>query len=468
MSGTHPSAAHRAMAVALRVGSLLLAAGSSTDDVERSMRRVALAAGLGEVQSAVTLGILTMSAVRASDGQPITRLRLVSQRTNDYRRLTAAAELVDRLESGAVTAQDAVAELDRIDALPAPYSPLVITLATALSSAAAVLLFGGGPADALVTLAIGLAVDPVVQRLDRSPLPEFFRALVGPLLATLLAVALVAVGLPIDGGLIVTAAILRFLPGSALVAGMRDLIDRSIISGTARLAEAMLLGSAVAVGTAAGIRVGAALGGPALSVGVLTVSTEGLLLQGVVAAVACGTFGLALGVDRRQLPSVALLGGGAWLVNLLGMQLGWDLLMPVIVAAVLVGAAGQALALQARMPSVVWTVPAILPLLPGLTIVRGILELGTIAGVLTVVAAIGIGFALGAGVAFGSILVAVARQAGEAAQSVVLPVLGEIDPGRAVDAISRSTRRRRTRRGRSIRGDGGVTSDGGSPPADGE
>jgi len=460
MSSIDPSADYRAMAVALRVGSLLLAGGSSTDDVERSMRRVALAAGLAEVQSVVTLGILTMSAVRASDGQPITQLRLVSQRTSEYRRLTAAAELVDRLESGVVSADAAIAELDRIDALPAAYSPLVMTLAIALSSAAAVLLFGGGAADAVVTLAIGLAVDPVVQRLDRSPLPEFFRALIGPLLATLLAIVLVAVGLPIDGGLIVTAAILRFLPGSALVAGMRDLIDRSIISGTARLAEAMLLGSAVAVGTAAGIRIGAALGGPALTVGVLTASTEGLLLQGVAAAVACATFGLALGVDRRRLLSVGLLGGGAWLVNLLGMQLGWDLLLPVVVAAVMVGAAGQALALQVRMPSVVWTVPAILPLLPGLTIVRGILELGTIAGVLTVVAAIGIGFALGAGVAFGSILVAVARQAGEAAQAVMLPVLGEIDPVRAVGAISRTTRRRRPRRGRATGGEGSAPGEG--------
>ena len=445
MIPAEPRADYRALAVALRVGSLLLAAGSSTDDVERSMRRVALAEGLLEVQCVVMLGILTMSAVRATDGLPLTQMRLVSQRTNDFRRLTAAVELVDRLESGAVSPDDAMAELDRIDALDAPYSPIVSTVATALSSAAAVVLFGGSAVDAAVTLGIGLAVDPVVQRLDRSALPEFFRALTGPLLATLLAIALVAAGLPIDGGLIVTAAILRFLPGSALVAGMRDLIDRSIISGTARLAEAMLLGSAVAGGTALGIRIGEALGGPALTVGVLRVSTEDAILQAIAAAVACATFGLALGVDRRWLVTVGALGGGAWLVNLVGTQVGLDLLIPVVAAAVVVGLAGQALALRAHMPSVVWTVPAILPLLPGLTIVRGILELGTIGGVLTVIAAIGIGFALGAGVAFGSILVTVARQAGVVAQTVVLPVLGEVRPGRAVGAITRSTGRRRGR-----------------------
>jgi len=423
------------------------------------MRRVALAAGLTEVQCVVALGILTMSAVRARDGLPLTQMRLVSQRSNDYRRLAAAVELVDRMESGVVGTDDAVLELDWIEALGAPYRPLAITFATAVSSTAAVVLFGGSAVDAAVTLGIGLAVDPVVQRLERSALPEFFRALIGPLLATLLAIVLVAAGMPIDGGLIVTAAILRFLPGSALVAGMRDLIDRSILSGTARLAEAMLLGSAVAVGTALGIRIGAALGGPTLTVGVLRVNTEDAVLQVLAAAVACAAFGMSLGVDKRRLVSVGLLGGGAWLVSLTGTQLGWDVLIPVVAAAVVVGLVGQALALRARMPSVVWTVPAILSLLPGLTIVRGILELGTIGGVLTVIAAIGIGFALGAGVAFGSILVTVARQAGEVAQTVVLPVLGEVRPGRAAAVLTRTTRGRRGRGGRAPRGDGG------GPPA---
>jgi uncharacterized membrane protein YjjB (DUF3815 family) len=57
------------------------------------------------------------------------------------------------------------------------------------------------------------------------------------------------------------------------------------------------------------------------------------------------------------------------------------------------------------MPSVIWTVPAILPLLPGLAMVKGILDLTTIAGVIEVIAAVGTGLALGVGVALGADLV---------------------------------------------------------------
>jgi uncharacterized membrane protein YjjP (DUF1212 family) len=270
-------------------------------------------------------------------------------------------------------------------------------------------------------------VAPLTARLEQSALPDFFRALLGPLLATLLAVALVALNVaPIDGGLVVTGAILRFLPGAAIVAGMRDLIDRSIISGSARLAEALLLGSAVAAGTTLAVGVGELLGEPRLAIGVLGVSPLGVPLQAVAAAFACAFFALSLGVRRRVLLSVFLLGGAAWATTLVAEALGAGEIVPVVVAAIGVGAIGQWLAQRVRLPSVLWTVPSILPLLPGLTIVRGILGYETTGGLLTVASAIGIGFALGAGVAFGSILVAVGRHAREVAQGVVLPGLEDV------------------------------------------
>jgi uncharacterized membrane protein YjjP (DUF1212 family) len=423
-----PNPEYRGMAVALRVGSLLLGAGASTDEVERSMHRVALAAGLAEVQSAVTMGILTMSAVRIADGQPLTQLRIVSERNADYQRLAALADLVTRITDREVSIGAAPGELDRIIRLPPRYSLPVSVLASALSSAAATVLFGGSAVDFMVTLAIGLAVEPIVRRIERSGLPDFFQALLGPLLATALAVALVAVGLPIDGGLVVTGAILRFLPGGALVAGMRDLIDRSIISGSARLAEALLLGSAVAVGTGVAIRAAEALGGPSLEIGEIGTSAAGIVAQSIAAAASCAFFGMRLGVGPRALVGVFLLGGSAWAVTLLASGSASGLLVPVVAAAIVVGLVGQVLAIRARMPSVIWTVPSVLPLLPGLTIVQGIVSVGSIEGVLTTVSAIGTGFALGAGVAFGSIVVTVARQAREVAQTVAIPALTEVRP----------------------------------------
>ena len=50
------------------------------------------------------------------------------------------------------------------------------------------------------------------------------------------------------------------MPGYALVSGFRDLIDQSIISGSARLAEAILLGAGVAAGTGFALAVAGSFG----------------------------------------------------------------------------------------------------------------------------------------------------------------------------------------------------------------
>ena len=68
------------------------------------------------------------------------------------------------------------------------------------------------------------------------------------------------IGLPIVGGLVLTGSLLRFMPGWALVSGFSDLIDQSIISGSARLAEALLLGAGVAAGTGLALVVAGSFG----------------------------------------------------------------------------------------------------------------------------------------------------------------------------------------------------------------
>jgi uncharacterized membrane protein YjjP (DUF1212 family) len=400
----------------------MLGSGAATDEVEVTMSRLAAAYGLREAQAVVTLGSIVLSASASSDQPPITAVRLVRDRFYDYARLADAASVADRILGGKLTAADAIAALDAIEARPVVATHAIPLIAGAASAAASSVLFGGDLLDALVTLAIGIGISPIVAWLERSGLPPFFQTLIAPFIATLVAVGLVGVGLPIDGGVVTTAGILRFLPGAALTAGMRDLIDRSIISGSARLAEALLLGSAVGFGTASAIQLGVAFGGPPLEFGEVGTGPESLAAQVLAAGLACGLFAIRLGVRPAHLASVFLLGGVAWAVALAFQGVANDEVVGVGAAAIVVGVVGQVLAARAQLPSVIWTVPAILPLLPGLTMVEGILDLDEVQGLLTVVGAVGIGFTLGAGVAFGAIIVATARQVN---REVITPIVVE-------------------------------------------
>jgi uncharacterized membrane protein YjjP (DUF1212 family) len=85
------------LTVAVRLGAILLASGSGTDEVETTIRRIAQAYGLLDAQTAVTLGTILGSAFVAPDEPPITELQLVRVRVYDYRRLTDAASLAHRI-----------------------------------------------------------------------------------------------------------------------------------------------------------------------------------------------------------------------------------------------------------------------------------------------------------------------------------------------------------------------------------
>jgi uncharacterized membrane protein YjjP (DUF1212 family)/uncharacterized membrane protein YjjB (DUF3815 family) len=402
-----PVDAVRAVEVILKLGAVMLAAGSPTDDVERAMRAAAASLGLERTTAAVSFGMISLTYFPGMAAQPITAILLVSEQTTDYRRLAAASELVARLRAETVDLESAAAEVDRIGSLETAWPEPFTSLAQALSAAASTVLFGGSAADALATLIIGVMVQPIVVRLDGSGLPPFFRSLIGPLVSSLLVAVTVAIGAPISPALVLTGSLLRFLPGASLVAGMRDLIDQSTISGAARLANALLIGAAVASGTAIGIGLAAQFG-VHLEIAIPETGALQGAVQVVAAAIACGAWAVRLGEPRFALLTASALGALGWAIYLSFVPIGG--LGATIIAGLTVGAFGRLLARRRDAPIVLWVVPASLPLLPGLLIVTGMLSADAVAGLLAMTAAVATGLAVGGSIAFGDIVVQTVRQ----------------------------------------------------------
>jgi uncharacterized membrane protein YjjP (DUF1212 family) len=143
------------------------------------------------------------------------------QRTTEYDRLTDLASIVSRVQDGRLSFDQVEAELDVIEGRVRAYASREILLATSASAAASTVLFGGGIPEAIAAaVAIGAAQSPVA-RLGATGLPAFFQNVIAPAIVTLVAVALIGLHLLINGPIVVTGAILLFLPGAALVASMR-------------------------------------------------------------------------------------------------------------------------------------------------------------------------------------------------------------------------------------------------------
>ena len=96
-----------------------------------------------------------------------------------------------------------------------PYPRWLGFAAPALLSMAVTIMFGGSVGDGVATLGIGLAIQPALERIERSELTAFFQVVFGASATALL----VKLGLPIQGSLVLTGSLLRFLPGGALVSG---------------------------------------------------------------------------------------------------------------------------------------------------------------------------------------------------------------------------------------------------------
>jgi uncharacterized membrane protein YjjP (DUF1212 family) len=284
-------------------------------------------------------------------------------------------------------------------------------VAPSASAAASAVLFGGTLVDALITFGIALLVQPVLASIDRSELPAFFRTAFGAFASTVATAALVGIGLDINGGLVLTGSLLRFLPGYALVSGFRDLLDQSIISGTARVAEAILLGAAVAGGVAAGLAAGDVLG-IQLSIVASGPTDWGLLTSSIAALIAVGGYAVRLGVPRAVVAQAAGLGALAWVpFQVLAFPAGpVDRMLATLVFTVAIGMVGRILAHRSQAPSALWVVPAVLPFLPGLQIVTALLAESDVDRIVGLLAAAATAFAIGVGVASGDIIVATVRR----------------------------------------------------------
>jgi uncharacterized membrane protein YjjP (DUF1212 family) len=417
----------RVLRLAMRVAVRMLANGAQTGDVETAIGQVARAFGVDRVQAAVSFSMVTISRYARDDEAPTTLLHLVRDRTTDFSRLASVSDIVGRIHSGNLDVPTAESQVGRLEDVRAPYGRVLTFAAPGLSAAGSTLMFGGSSLESLATLAIGLLVQPGLAALDRSSLPPFFRLAISAAASAILVALLTPLGLVISGGLVLTGSLLRFLPGYALVSGFRDLIDGSVVSGTARLAEALLLAAAVAGGTLLSLAVASSAG---VTLHILAVGSEawGLPVSIAASILAVGAYAIRIGVPPRAMAQAAIVGAVGWLLyRVTTMPPGLlDVGAATLGVTIVIGGLGRFLARRFGTPAALWVVPAVLPLLPGLQLVQAMLAETNAARVDGLLAAAGTAFVIGTGVAMGDIVVLLFR---DVRDQVVVPAVGAVAEG---------------------------------------
>jgi uncharacterized membrane protein YjjP (DUF1212 family) len=363
---------YRTLDLALRIGEMLLSNGAGAADVTTAMLSITDAGGLRRVTADVTFTQLTLTHQPSIDEPATIQIRRVTHREIDYEDLTLVDHLVRDLLDGRVGRDEARARLNRLVSSGHRRPRWGITLGWGVMGAGIALLLGAGAVVTGLAFLAAAAIDRTQRVLSRHRLPTFYLQVAGGLLATLIAVAASAVGLGVEPSQVVTTGIIMLLAGIGFMGAMQDALAGFPVTAGARILEAML----ATVGVIAGVSGGLALA-QALDIhlgrvqpGAAALSEASMMTLG--AAVAAAAFAFASYAPLRALVPVALVAGFGTMVYLAVLSLelgeGWAAAW----SAITIGVVSYSVAGRIRVPPLVVVVPAVVPLLPGLAIYRGL------------------------------------------------------------------------------------------------
>ncbi len=392
--------------LALRIGEVQMSSGAGASDVTATILALTAALGLPHCEVDVIFTSITVTCHRGTDLAPVTALRVVRSRGLDYTRLTETEILVRKIVRGRMGAEQAQAELERITRAPHPYPRWIATFAWGGVAAFVTLILGAGFDVALVAFVISSVIDRIGRVLNRYQLPFFFQQVVGGLVATLSAMAIVSSNILTTDKptLVVAAAVTVLLSGLSTVSAVQDAITGYNVTAAGRTMETALMSAGLITGVVLALRIAVMLGLPRTPLPEVTSSTPQqlpLVVLGGAGAAAC--FALASYSKMRAMLVAAAAGAIGALVYGGLILVRFDAVSSSAIAATLVGFCGGVLARRLRVTPLVVAVSGITPLLPGLSTYRGLYQVGVEPGgnISTLTTAVAVGLALAAGVVLG-------------------------------------------------------------------
>lgn len=387
----------------LRIGEVLLSSGAGAADVTASMLSVSYALGLRNADVDVTFTALTMGYQTSFDEPALIQVRNVRHRDIDYEDLTEVNFIVNDIITGDLDRDEARHRLAQIVSSGHRLPRWAVTLGWGYSGAGIGLLIGGDAVVVLIAFLSAAGIDVLKRYLSRQRLPTFYQQVAGGLLATLLAIGAAATEIEVDPSMVITASIIMLLAGIGFMGAIQDALTGFYITAGARILEALLATAGIIAGVSGGITIARMLGVELEGIEPGASGLQALPLMAFGAGLSAAAFAFASYAPLRSLLPIAAtasVGGSTWyLLYVQDAGPAWA----TATAALVVGVLSYVVAGRFRVPPLVVVVPAIIPLLPGLSIFRGLrlMAEGDSYGIIALATAAAIAIAIASGVILG-------------------------------------------------------------------
>lgn len=390
----------------LAVARALHTSGTTAQRLEDVLETLAHRFGLREPQFFSTPTSI-MCAFGAPESQEVHLLRLAPSGPN-IGKLSRLNRVVSDVLDGTMSREEALAEVEAIHDSPSPYGTLLTVFAFGLGSAGIARFLGGG----LLEIGVGALLGVITGTLEASAerwdgMKRVFEPL-GAFIAAFIATSIAAVVGPYASATALLAGIIVLLPGLTLTNAVRELSERHLASGTARLAGAATVLLSLTFGVALGDRAAAELFGKTADSLPLALPLWTLAVSLVAAGL---SFVVILKAEWRDAGWVVSAGIFSYLLGSVGARyLGPEL--GLFMAALLNGIGAALWGRWRSRPQSVVLVPATLMLVPGSVGFRSLnslLEQNVIAGVQTAFTMVLAATALSAGLLVAGLLVPSSR-----------------------------------------------------------
>lgn len=408
----------RALRLAMTASDLLLSMGVAANSVVSKALDITEAYCDQPVNITISYNLLYISQIRGLEDEPLTLVRPIPSRSINNMTIQAVQKLIYEIRTGKLDLAEAEARMDGILNHPANYPGWLPRLANAAIAPTVVLMYTTDWRIIAVTAFAAILVDLIVTALGKRMIVPFFRQAAASTIVTLIAATAAWLGrehisffIGMDPTLIVVGGIFLLISGLAIVGAVQDALEEYYLTATARLLRVTLLTLGIVTGILFGMYIAQKLGiGIAVSPDPLSLTA--LQFQILGGGLAAAAQALATQTRMRAVLWAGIMGGTSLAVMYASTNLGISLIPASGVAAFYVGLAASLLSRLWRTPSSGIIACGILPLVPGVLLYNGLMQLASyppgnplfVSGIGSLFSTVGAALAIAIGASLGSLL----------------------------------------------------------------
>lgn len=226
----------------------LLKSGAEIYRVEESIQRLLTAYGVPQADPFVIPNCIIVSFL-TPQGKTLTQVRRMPSHGTDVDLIERYNDLCRRLCRETPPLEEARRQLAHIWETRRSYSFPVLLLAYVAVTSFFCLFFGGSVRDALCAGVCGLAIGLALEAMTRLRANLFFKSMLGAALSAFFAIFFTRLGIAQHTELVIIGALMALVPGIIFTNAIRDVMAGDMVAGITKIADALLTGVSVALGT---------------------------------------------------------------------------------------------------------------------------------------------------------------------------------------------------------------------------